>query len=117
MKQSPMYAVYRQIAPNVDDWPILVTQLTELVRLDYDWSASIPGLSMPVMIVTGDADGLPPAHAVDFFGMLGGGMRDANWDRSGMTPHRLAILPGVTHYDINLVPALADAVIPFLDRS
>jgi hypothetical protein len=34
-----------------------------------------------------------------------------------MTRHRLAILPGVTHYDINEVPALAAAVIPFLDES
>jgi hypothetical protein len=48
-------------------------------------------------------------------GLLGGGQRDANWDRSGMTHHRLAILPGVTHYDINGVPALSAAVIPFLD--
>jgi hypothetical protein len=70
---------------------------------------------MPVMIVVGDADGLPPAHAVEFFGLLGGGKRDANWDRSGMTKHRLAILPGLTHYDINVSPTLAQAVIPFLD--
>jgi hypothetical protein len=41
----------------------------------------------------------------------------ANWDRSGMTRHRLAILPGVTHYDINLTQALAEAVIPFLDAT
>jgi hypothetical protein len=67
------------------------------------------------MIVVGDADGLPPSHAVDFFGLLGGGKRDAGFDRSGMTPHRLAILPGVTHYDINTTSALAQAVIPFLD--
>jgi hypothetical protein len=39
----------------------------------------------------------------------------ANWDRSGMTHHRLAILPGLTHYDINVSPQLAQAVIPFLD--
>ena len=32
-----------------------------------------------------------------------------------MTHHRLAILPGVTHYDINVVPALPEAVIRFLD--
>ena len=69
---------------------------------------------MPVMIVAGDADGLPPSHAVEFFGLLGGGKRDASWDRSGMTRHRLAILPGLTHYDINLSPALSEAVIPFL---
>lgn len=115
MKQSPMYAVYRKIAPNVDDWPILVEQLTTLLHHDYDWSAAIPDLSMPVMIVVGDADGLPPSHAVEFFALLGGGLRDAIYDRSGMTHHRLAILPGVTHYDINLVPALADAVIPFVE--
>jgi hypothetical protein len=72
---------------------------------------------MPVMIVLGDADGLPPSHAVEFFGLLGGGKRDANWDRSGMTHHRLAVLPGLTHYDINVSPTLAQAVIPFLDRA
>ena len=94
---------------------MLVGQLTELLKVDYDWSAEISGLSMPVMLVIGDADGLPPSHAVEFFGLLGGGRRDAGWDRSGMTPHRLAILPGVTHYDINVQPALAAAVIPFLD--
>ena len=54
-------------------------------------------------------------HAVELFGLLGGGKRDAGYDRSGMTHHRLAILPGATHYDINATPALAATVIPFLD--
>jgi hypothetical protein len=31
-----------------------------------------------------------------------------------MTQHRLAVLPGLTHYDINLSPALAETVLPFL---
>jgi pimeloyl-ACP methyl ester carboxylesterase len=115
LKQTPMYEAYKQVAPNVEDWPVLVTQLTELLKLDYDWSADVPRLAMPVMLVVGDADGLPPSHAVEFFELLGGGKRDAGWDRSGMTQHRLAILPGVTHYDINVSPALPQAVIPFLE--
>jgi len=115
LMQSPMYQAYQQIAPRVDDWPILVSQLVEALKIDYDWSAEIPKLQMPVMLVIGDADGLPPSHAVEFFGLLGGGKRDANWDRSGMTHHRLAILPGLTHYDINVAPALSAAAIPFLD--
>jgi len=41
-------------------------------------------------------------------------MREASWDRSGMTHHRLAILPRVTHYDINDSPLLATAVTAFL---
>lgn len=113
MKQTPLYEVYRQIAPRVEDSPRLVEQLTTLLKIEYDWTAEVESLPMPVMIVAGDADGLPTSHAVEFFGLLGGGKRDANWDRSGMTPHRLAILPGATHYDINLVPALAQAVNPF----
>jgi pimeloyl-ACP methyl ester carboxylesterase len=116
MKRSPMYADYQRIAPNVEDWPVLVEQLTTLLKVDYDWSAEIPNLQMPVMIVIGDADGLPPAHAVEFFELLGGGKRDASWERSGMTHHRLAILPGATHYDINVLPALSAAVIPFLSE-
>jgi len=115
LAQTPIFEAYRQVAPRVEDWPVLVRQVAEVVKIDYDWSAEIPGLQVPVMLVVGDADGLPPAHAVEFFGLLGGGLRDAGWDRSGMTPHRLAVLPGVTHYDINAVPALSAAVIPFLD--
>ncbi len=117
MMQTPMYESYRSIAPRVEDWPLLVQQVAEVMKIDYDWSAEVPGLSMPVMLVIGDADGLPPAHAVEFFALLGGGQRDAGFDRSGMTSHRLAILPGVTHYDIDVVPALSAAVIPFLDGS
>jgi len=115
LMQSPMYQAYQQLAPRVEDWPVLVRQLVEALKIDYDWSADIPGLSMPVMLVVGDADGIPPSHAVEFFGLLGGGTRDANWDRSGMTHHRLAVLPGLTHYDINMAPALSAAVIPFLE--
>jgi pimeloyl-ACP methyl ester carboxylesterase len=115
LKHSPMYETYVRVAPRKEDWPVLVTQLTTALKIDYDWSAEVARLPMPVMIVVGDADGLPPSHAVDFFCLLGGGKRDANWDRSGMTHHRLAILPGLTHYDINVSPTLSQAVIPFLD--
>ncbi len=114
MMQTPLYEAYAKIAPRKEDWPILVTELTTLLKRDYDWSRDVAELTMPVMIVVGDADGLPPSHAVEFFELLGGGKRDANWDRSGMTRHRLAVLPGATHYDVFLNPALADAVVPFL---
>jgi hypothetical protein len=53
--------------------------------------------------------------AVEFFGLLGGGKRDAGWDGSGVQESRLAILPGTTHYDIFYSPAQASTVAPFLD--
>jgi pimeloyl-ACP methyl ester carboxylesterase len=115
LMQTPMYEAYRRVAPRVEDWPVLVRQMSEVLKIDYDWSPAISDLSMPIMLVIGDADGMPPSHAVEFFGLLGGGRHDAGWDRSGMTRHRLAVLPGLTHYDINVAPALSAAVIPFLD--
>jgi len=117
MAHTPLGETYRQIAPRPEDWPKLVAQETTLLHDDYDWTAEAATLSMPVMLVTGDADGLPPRHSVEFFELLGGGLRDASYDRSGMTRHRLAILPGATHYDINVHPLLATAVVSFLDEA
>ena len=67
------------------------------------------------MLVFADADSVRPAHIVEFYGLLGGGLRDANWDGSLRPTARLAILPGTTHYDIYASPALAPAVVGFLD--
>jgi pimeloyl-ACP methyl ester carboxylesterase len=116
MRRTPFGDAYAAIAPRVDDWPILVSQVTDLLHHDYDWTAEARAIATPTMLVMGDADGLPPRHAVEFFELLGGGQRDSSWDRSGMTEHRLAVLPGVTHYDINVRPELATTVAGFLDR-
>jgi hypothetical protein len=66
------------------------------------------------MLVYADADAVPPSHIVRFFELLGGGKRDGGLDGSGMSKARLAILPGLTHYNVFESPALVDAVEPFL---
>ena len=115
MKQTPMYGLYSRIAPRPGDWPVLLTKLGELLREDYDWSEEVAAMGTPAMIVVGDADSVRAAHAVEFFGLLGGGLADAGWDGSGRPDSRLAILPATTHHDIFFSPALAHAVAPFLD--
>jgi pimeloyl-ACP methyl ester carboxylesterase len=112
---SPMHQAYAAVAPRPDDWPTLVGKMGQLLSRDYDWSREVAALRSPVMIVVGDADSVRTAHAVEFFELLGGGQRDANWDGSGMSNARLAILPATTHYTIFSSPALAATVIPFLD--
>ena len=47
--------------------------------------------------------------------MLGGGLKDAGWQREHMSQNRLAILPDVTHYELGVAPQLIDAALPFLD--
>lgn len=114
MKQTPMYELYARIAPRPEDWPVFLTKMGEAMRQDYDWSADVAAIKVPTMIVFRDADGVPPAHAAQFFELLGG-KRDAGWDGSGMSSARLASLPGTTHYNIFFSPVLASTVTPFLD--
>lgn len=115
MKESPMYQSYVRVAPKPENFPLLVEKTGELLRQPYDWSNEVKSLPMPVMLVFADADSVPPSHVAEFFGLLGGGQRDANWDASGMTHHRLAILPGQTHYDVFASPLLPALVQPFLN--
>lgn len=115
MKQTPLYPVYLRLAPNPGDWPVLLAKLGELLKRDYDWSKDVAAMNAPTLLVYGDADAVRTAHAVEFFGLLGGGKKDAGWDGSGMSNARLAILPSVTHYNIFASPALVSTVTPFLD--
>jgi pimeloyl-ACP methyl ester carboxylesterase len=96
LMQSPMYDLYAQVAPRVEDFAVLLDKTGELLRRDYDWSAEVPAITAPVMLVYGDADAVRPAHMVEFYGLLGGGLHDANWDGSARPVARLAVLPGRT---------------------
>ncbi len=116
MKQTPMYQLYASIAPRPEDWPRLLGKIGEAMKQDFDFSKAVTGIKATTLIVAGDADIFPPAHAVELFGLLGGGQRDGGWDGAGRPKSRLAILPGVTHYTIFSAPALAATVIPFLDE-
>ena len=114
MKQSPMYATYARVAPRPGDWPVLHAKMGELLSADYDWSSEVAAITAPTRLVYADSDLIRPAHMVEFFALLGGGPRDADWDGSGRPRGRLAILPGTTHYDIFASPALAAPVLDFL---
>jgi pimeloyl-ACP methyl ester carboxylesterase len=115
LKQSPVYEAYRQAAPRAEDFTVLLDKTGDLLRQDYDWSAEAANITAPVMLVYADADAVRPAHMVESYALLGGGLRDATWDGSQRPVTRMAVLPGQTHYDIFTAPGLPAAVIPFLD--
>jgi pimeloyl-ACP methyl ester carboxylesterase len=88
----------------------------DLLRRPYDWTEEVRGLAVPTLLVYGDADSVPPGHAAEFFGLLGGGLRDAGWDGAARPASSLAVLPGRTHYDVAAAPELPGVVAGFLDR-
>lgn len=115
MQDTPMYKSYMAVAPKPDDFPRLLDQMGAYMRAPYDWSADVAKLTMPVMLVYGDGDMFRPEHIVKFYQLLGGGLKDAGWMRENMSKNRLAILPDVTHYDMHMVPQLAQTALAFLE--
>lgn len=116
MKDTPMFQSYAKLAPKVEDFPRLLDALGTLMRGEYDWSAEVSKLKMPVMLVYGDSDMFRPEHEIKFYQLLGGGLQDAGWGRETMSKNRLAILPDVTHYEMFASPRLATTVLPFLNK-
>ena len=115
MKQSDFYATYAKVAPRPEDWVLHVSRVGELLGHDYDWSAGIAGITADVLLVFADSDSVRPAHIVEFFGLLGGGLSDPGWDGTA-GPAQLAVLPGHTHYVMAGSPALAETAAAYLDR-
>ncbi|MGK5442887.1 alpha/beta fold hydrolase [Micromonospora sp. URMC 105] len=114
MRGTPAHERYVRIAPRPGDWPDLWARTGDLLRREYDWSAEVAALTVPTLLVYADADSIPVTHMAEFFGLLGGGHRDAGWDGTDRPAARLAVLPGLTHYDIVASAALPAAVLPFL---
>jgi pimeloyl-ACP methyl ester carboxylesterase len=114
LRHSPMYRAWREISPDPEAFPVLIDKTGALLRIAYDWRDEVRTLTMPTLLLYADADSIPPSHAAEFFALLGGGLRDASWDGSLMTEMRLAILPGLTHYNIFDSPQTAAVVEDFL---
>jgi len=117
MKDTPMYQLYQRVAPRPDDFPRLLTKIGESMSKDFDFSEEFRGLRMPTLIVAADADMAPPSHYIEMFKLLDGGLRDGGWMGEGRPKggHALAILPGLTHYNIGTSPLLAAVTLDFLD--
>jgi len=60
----------------------------------------------------------PPSHSVEVFELLDGGLRDGGWmgENRPKGGHAMAILPGLTHYNIFASPLFAAVTLDFLDN-
>jgi pimeloyl-ACP methyl ester carboxylesterase len=117
MKGTPMYELYQRIAPRPEDFGRLLDKIGDSMSHDFDYSEEMRGLQVPTMLVCADAEMAPPSHYVEAFKLLDGGLRDGGWMGEGRPKggHALAILPGLTHYDLGVSPLFAAVVLDFLD--
>jgi pimeloyl-ACP methyl ester carboxylesterase len=119
MKDTPMYQLYQRVAPRPEDFGRLLDKIGQSMSKDFDSSEEVRGLQVPTMIICADADMAPPSHYVEAFKLLDGGLRDGGWMGEGRPKggHALAVLPGLTHYNLGVSPLFAAVVLDFLDGS
>ena len=118
MKDTPMYELYQRVAPRPQDFPKLLDKIGQSMAKDFDYSEEVRGLQVPTLIVCADADMAPPSHYVEVFKLLDGGLRDGGWMGEGRPKggHALAVLPGLTHYNLGASPLFAAVTLAFLDE-
>jgi pimeloyl-ACP methyl ester carboxylesterase len=93
---SPIEEAYLRTAPNPDGFPTLVEKLKQLDMTPFAWpEEDIRAIAAPTLIVLGDSDGIRLEHAVELFGLRGGGVMG---DLAGLPESQLAVLPGTTHF-------------------
>ena len=118
MKDTPMYQLYQRVAPRPEDFGRLLDKIGATMSQDYDYTDEFRSLSVPTLIAASDADQAPPSHYVEMFKLLDGGLRDGGWmgENRPKGGHALAILPGLTHYNLFASPLFAAVTLDFLDR-
>ena len=118
MKDTPMYQLYQRVAPHPENFPQLLDKIGESMAEDFDYTEDVRNLQVPTLFIAADADMAPPSHYVEVFKLLDGGLRDGGWQGEGRPKggHALAILPGLTHYNLCVSPLFAAATLAFLDE-
>jgi pimeloyl-ACP methyl ester carboxylesterase len=118
LKDTPMYQLYQKVAPRPENFGRLLDKIGEMMAKDFDYSDEVRTLKVPTLIVAADADMAPPSHYVEVFKLLDGGLRDGGWMGEGRPKggHALAILPGLTHYNLAVSPLFAAVTLAFLDE-
>lgn len=111
MAEAPA-AVAARDWPDPARFPPFLDKLGALLTRDYDWSAEVRALRLPVMLMYADHDSIPPRHQAEFFALLGGGLEEPGWLGTRFTNARLAVIPGYSHYNFATAPELA----PMIDR-
>jgi hypothetical protein len=88
------------------------------MAIDFYLTEEVRGVEVPTLGVAADADMAPPSHYVEIFALLDGGRRDGGWMGEGRPAggHALAILPGLTHYNLGVSPLFATVILAFLDQ-
>lgn len=114
MMQTPTGKLSTQW-PEPQRFPQFLEKMGRMMSEDYDWSADIAELPMPVLLAFADNDSISQKHVAEFFALLGGGIREPGWLNTQLSKSRLAVVPGYSHYNFITSAEVPQIVGKFLD--
>jgi len=95
---SPMKAAYDAVAPDKTKWTKFIEQMIAFAPEPFDFGDSnISKISAPVLIISGDNDGLDKIELAKTYKLLGGGVTA---DLGPMPKSQLAIVPSQGHVSL-----------------
>lgn len=95
---TPMKAAYDSIAPDKTKWRKFIIQMIDFAGIPFDCGDSnISKMAMPVLLISGDNDGLDKIELMKTYQLLGGGV---SADLGPMPKSHLAIVPSQGHVSL-----------------
>ena len=92
---TPMHTAYDAVAPDKTKWTKFMEQMIAFAAVPFDFGDSnISKISAPVLIISGDNDGLDKMELIKTYKLLGGGVAA---DLRPMPASELAIVPAQGH--------------------
>jgi pimeloyl-ACP methyl ester carboxylesterase len=92
---TPMHTAYDAVAPDKSKWTPYLEQMIAFAAEPFDFGDSnIARITAPVLIISGDNDGLDKIQLAKTYELLGGGVAA---DMEPMPKSHLAIVPSQTH--------------------
>ena len=113
MMQTPTGEFSKQW-PEPQRFKRFLDKMGKLMSENYDWSAEIAKLPMPVLLVFADNDSVPQKGIAEFFELLGGGINEPGWLNTQLSKSRLAVVPGYSHYNFLSSPEVPQIIGKFL---
>lgn len=108
---SPMHTAYDAVAPDKTKWTPFLEQMIATAGQPFDLGdANISKISAPVLIISGDNDGLDKAELAKTYKLLGGGI---SADLAPMPKSQLAIVPGQSHVSLMMQ---TDTILGYLNN-
>jgi pimeloyl-ACP methyl ester carboxylesterase len=107
---TPLKAAYDSLAPDKTKWRKFIQQMIDFAGISFDCGDSnIAKMTMPVLLISGDNDGLDKIELMKTYQLLGGGV---SADLGTMPKSHLAIVPSQGHVSLMMQTT---AILNYLD--